>query len=196
MTQKEECYKVSNYNHPPILFHYNYTFTSSSNINQIHNKILFLKCCKTKIPTSPISKKKKKTKTQENPGSRFPNPINPTFFPAIINFKLITTDHYLRNPPYVHCFDLNLLLDNNEATSFPTRFAPKLGLRSVTFPATKHGSDPFSRVPMHHPPGTIISGPRESSSESIRSRTGSSRWNFRAKGALLSIILRMWSVVR
>ena len=75
-------------------------------------------------------------------------------------------------------------------------FAPGVGLRSVVFPATKHGSVPFSPLPMHQPPGTIIPGPRDRSSESILSRTGSSRGNFLAKGALLSTILDMSLTLR
>ncbi|MFS7948290.1 hypothetical protein Hanom_Chr06g00558211 [Helianthus anomalus] len=111
-----------------------------------------------------------------------------------------TRTNYIRSTfttcSYLHCRGLKLSSDRSEFTRISSRFAPLVGSSRVRFPTTEHGSDPFSRLPMHHPPGTIISGPRNSKSESILSSTGSSWWNFLANGALLSTIFDMSSNVR
>lgn len=97
---------------------------------------------------------------------------------------------------YLHCLGRKFSLDNREPIKLSNLLAPELGLRTVVLPITEHGSVPFSLLPMHQPPGTIMPGPRDKSSESTLSSTGSSWRNFRANGALLLIILCMSSMLR
>jgi len=92
---------------------------------------------------------------------------------------------------YLHCLGRKFSLDNSELIKLSNLFAPGPGLRTVVLPITEHGSVPFSLLPMHQPPGTSMPGPRDKSSESTLSSTGSSWRNFRANGALLSIIFCM-----
>lgn len=103
---------------------------------------------------------------------------------------------FLNRFSYLHCLGRKLSSDNKELIRFSSLFAPAVGLRTVILPTTEHGSVPFFPIPMHHPPGAIMPRPRNRSSESILSSTGSSWWNFLANGALLSTILCMSSTLR
>lgn len=97
---------------------------------------------------------------------------------------------------YLHCLGRKFPSDKRERINFSSLPAPGPGLRAVVLPTTEQGSLPFSLGPMHQPPGTSIPGPRNKSSASILSSTGSSLGNFLANGALLSIMLDMSLRVR
>lgn len=97
---------------------------------------------------------------------------------------------------YLHWLRRNFSSDKSDSISRSILIAPGPGRRIVAFPTTRQGSLPFFLLPAHHPPGTIMFGPRNKSSASILSSTGSSLWNFRANGALPSTMRDISSMVR
>ncbi|KAF7802918.1 Beta-glucuronosyltransferase GlcAT14A [Senna tora] len=93
----------------------------------------------------------------------------------------------------MHCLGRKFSFDNSEFIKFSSLFNPGPGFRTVVSPTTEQGSDPFSLLPMHQPPGTTIPRSLDNRLASTLSNTGSSLWNFLAKGVLLSTILCMSS---
>lgn len=85
----------------------------------------------------------------------------------------------------IHCCVWNVPFERSSTRRFSSLFAPGPGLKMSASPHTTQVS---LDSPRHHPPGTTLPGPRPRTSLSMRSSTGSFRWNREAKADPLFIM--------